>query len=97
MQNLNIIQVTPTELKRLIEEVFDSKLKSFNPVKIDEDEYLNRKEAAKLLNIGLTKLNKLTNIGVIVPLKEGRSVFYLKSSLKEYRESLIRRNRGHYE
>ena len=90
IEKLSFNQLTPCELKKLFADVLEEKLKEFIPGKLEDDEYLTRTEAAKFLNIGKTKLYRLTKENILIPMQEGRSKFYLKSSLKEYRQSLLK-------
>jgi hypothetical protein len=85
---ISMIQFSLEDFKEIVQQVVKEELSELSN-QISEEEFLTRKAAAKFLNIGLTTLDKLKNEKRLLPMKEGRNSYYLKSQLVDYRKSLL--------
>lgn len=74
--------VTPEELIQQFEVMLDKKLKTSLQIPAKE-EYLSRKEAAKLLRITLPTLHEWTRIELVQSQKIGGRVLYQRSELEK--------------
>ena len=77
------------DFKEIVQQVVKRELAELSN-KISEEEFLTRSEAAEFLKIGLTTLDKLRREKRLLPMKEGRNSYYLKSQLVDYRKSLLK-------
>tara|TARA_B110000116_G_scaffold248171_1_gene241029 strand:- start:297 stop:557 length:261 start_codon:yes stop_codon:yes gene_type:complete len=80
---MKIIQVTPEELKQLINEALDSKLKEIlhNVKPEPKIEYLSRKETSKILGVSTGTLNNWNNSGILEPVYIGKRVLYTRQAI----------------
>jgi hypothetical protein len=80
---MRIIQVTPEELKQLINEALDSKLKEIlhNVKPEPKIEYLSRKETSKILGVCKGTLNNWNNSGILEPVYIGKRVLYTRQAI----------------
>jgi len=80
---MKIIQVTPEELKQLINEALDSKLKEIlhNVKPEPKIEYLSRKETSKILGVSTGTLNNWKKSGILEPLIIGKRVLYTRQAI----------------
>lgn len=86
--SLLIQGITPEDLRKIIREEIDKRMDQFPipDVSINEDteEFITRKEAAKLLKISLTTLDNYNELGIIKGRKKiGHRVLYSITELKE--------------
>ena len=89
-----------SDIKKVVEEVIESKLKSFIPTQNQEKEKLNlltRKDTAKLLRISLPTLHDWTKNGIVKAHRIGNRVLYkaneINDSLKEIYTSKMKGGR----
>lgn len=94
MEKLQFIETSPNALANLIDEKISKRLEqlkqSFTPR--EPDEYLNRKETAKLLKISLVTLHQWAKAetGILKPYKMGNRTYF---SRKEITETLLNSNK----
>lgn len=85
MNQIQLVQISPSELVSLITEGIKQQLKEFN-YSINEStdkrsEHLTRKETAKFFDISLNCLNDWCNKGFVTPYKVGQRTYFKKSDL----------------
>ncbi|WP_282073537.1 DNA-binding protein [Polaribacter atrinae] len=80
---MQIIQVTPSELKEIFNELLDTKLKEFFSSKENQQktELLSRKETKELLGVSYVTLNNWNRKGILEPNYLGNKVFYNKQQI----------------
>lgn len=80
---MRIIQVTPIELKEIIQEVLDNKLNELLQLgqTTQKTEFLTRKETKELLGVSYVTLNNWHNKGTLVPKYIGKKLFYDKQEI----------------
>ena len=80
---MQIIQVTPEELKNIINDVLDTKLKELSSSKENQQktELLSRKETKELLGVSYVTLNNWNRKGILEPNYLGNKVFYNKQQI----------------
>jgi hypothetical protein len=80
---MKIIQVTPEELKQLINEALDSKLKEIlhNVKPEPKIEYLTREETSKILSVSKGTLNNWRKSGILEPDCIGKRVLYTRQAI----------------
>ena len=80
---MKLIQVTPEELKNIINEILDFKLKEFfsSNKSQQKPEFLSRKETKELLNVSFVTLNNWRNKGILEPNYLGNKPFYNKQQI----------------
>jgi len=72
-----------SDIKKILGEVLDEKLNDFTkPVNSEDQEYLSRKEVAKLLKISLTTLNDWSKQGIVQSYRIGNRVLYKKKEIE---------------
>lgn len=73
-----------SDIKKVLREVLEEKSNDFaKPVKSEDQEYLSRKEVAKLLKISLTTLNDWSKQGIIQAYRIGNRVLYKKKEIED--------------
>ncbi len=71
-------------IKKVLREVLEEKSNDFaKPVKSEDQEYLTRKEVAKLLKISLTTLNDWSKQGIVQAYRIGNRVLYKKKEIED--------------
>jgi excisionase family DNA binding protein len=95
METKVFISMDVAELKDLITTCITSALTKLSPQQetapSTEPQYITRKEAAKILRVGLTKFNELTKSGAIPTYRIQSNIRLLESDV---RASLIKVNTG---
>jgi hypothetical protein len=86
MSQVQLIQVTPTELADIISENVKEQLKELfkdlhGSPKEDEHEFLTRKETAALFKVSLVTVHDWSNSGILKPYKLGNRTYYKYSEL----------------
>jgi hypothetical protein len=86
MSQVQLIQVTPTELADIISENVKAQLKALfkemqGTPKEDEHEFLTRKETAALFKVSLVTVHEWSNNGILKPYKLGNRTYYKYSEL----------------
>jgi len=83
MQQINIIQLTPEQIKKLLSEVVKPEIEnlkqSFQPK--EPVTLLTRKEAAKLLKINLSTIWSWTNKGILKSYAIGNRIYYKRHEI----------------
>lgn len=82
---LNTIELS--DIEKIVERVFDKKLKSLSTPKEKELKLLTRKDTAKLLRISLPTLHDWTKTGIVKAYRIGNRVLY---KLEEVKEALLK-------
>ena len=73
-----------SDIKKVLREVLEEKSNDFaKPVKSEDQEYLTRKEVAKLLKISLTTLNDWSKQGIVQAYRIGNRVLYKKKEIED--------------
>jgi len=73
-----------SDIKKVLREVLEEKSNDFaKPVKSEDQEYLSRKEVAKLLKISLTTLNDWSKQGIVQAYRIGNRVLYKKKEIED--------------
>ncbi len=80
---MQIIQVTPKELKNIINEILDTKIKEVLNSKqtTTNPEYLSRKETKELLKVSYVTLNNWRRKEILKPKYIGNKLFYNKQAI----------------
>jgi hypothetical protein len=80
---MKLIQVTPEELKNIINDILDIKLKEFSGSNENQQktELLSRKETKELLNVSYVTLNNWNRKGILEPSYLGNKLFYNKQQI----------------
>ncbi len=80
---MQIIQVTPKELKNIINEILDTKIREVLNSKqtTTNPEYLSRKETKELLKVSYVTLNNWRIKGILEPKYIGNKLFYNRQSI----------------
>jgi hypothetical protein len=86
MSQVQLIQVSPSELAELISEKVKAHLKSlFLEIQVspkeDDHDFLTRKETAALLKVSLVTIHDWSNNGILKPYKLGNRTYYKYSEL----------------
>jgi excisionase family DNA binding protein len=85
MENKIFISMAPEELQNLITESVTAALSKLTPQqnqnRKEEPNYISKKDACKILKIGLTKLNELIKEGTIPAYRVGGSVRLLDAEV----------------
>lgn len=82
---LNTIELS--DIEKIVERVFDKKLKNLSTPKEKELKLLTRKDTAKLLRISLPTLHDWTKTGIVKAYRIGNRVLY---KLEEVKEALLK-------
>ncbi len=86
-QNLTFTAVNPNQLKDLIvagiREEFKELISQLTPQK-NQEELLTRKEVCTILQCSMTTLWHWNNKGILIPIRTGRNVRYLKSDIENF-------------
>lgn len=92
METIQFLGTTPTALANLIDEKIKAQLeelkKNFQPK--EPDEFLTRKEVAKMFKISYPCLHDWINKGILKPYKMGNRTYF---SRKEIEETLLKSNK----
>ena len=80
---MQLIQVTPNELKEIINEVIETKLNELLHLeqKKQKTEFLTRKETKELLRVSYVTLNNWHRKGILEPRYIGNKLFYDKQKI----------------
>jgi hypothetical protein len=80
---MRIIQVTPNELKQIINEILDTKINEIvnSSQQQSQPEFLNRKETRELLGVSYVTLNNWHRKGILEPKYLGNKLFYDKNQI----------------
>lgn len=80
---MRIIQVTPNELKQIINEILDIKINEIvnSNQNQSKPEFLNRKETKELLGVSYVTLNNWHRKGILEPKYLGNKLFYDKNQI----------------
>ncbi len=85
MNQIQLVQITPTELVSLISEGIKQQLTelsySANETTENRAEHLTRKETAKFFDISLNCLNDWSRKGIVTPYKVGQRTYFKKSEI----------------
>lgn len=87
MAKLLLNTVELSDIEKIVERVFDKKLKNLSAPKEKELELLTRKDTAKLLRISLPTLHDWTKTGIVKAYRIGNRVLY---KLEEVKEALLK-------
>ncbi|WNH10087.1 helix-turn-helix domain-containing protein [Thalassobellus suaedae] len=84
MKQLQMIEITPEELKEMILDGVKSQLqdlkKHFQPK--EPNEYLTRNDVAEMLKIDLSSVHNWTKKGILKAKQIGGRVYYLRSEVE---------------
>ncbi len=84
MEPILLNGINLSDIKKVLREVLEEKSNDFaKPVKSEDQEYLTRKEVAKLLKISLTTLNDWSKQGIIQAYRIGNRVLYKKKEIED--------------
>ena len=80
---MQIIQVTPSELKKIINEILDNKINEIATSTRSElkPEFLSRKETKELLGVSYVTLNNWHRKEILEPKYLGNKLFYDKRQI----------------
>ena len=82
MESILLNGINLSDIKKVLREVLEEKSNDFaKPVKSEDQEYLTRKEVAKLLKISLTTLNDWSKQGIVQAYRIGNRVLYKKKEI----------------
>lgn len=84
MNQIQLVQITPTELVSLISEGIKQQLKEFsiNPNGNDTpSQHLTRKEASQFFGVSLNCINDWCNKGILTPYKVAQRTYFKRSEL----------------
>ena len=91
MQQVQFIQMTPTELANLISEQLKDTLKTSQPQQEQAKEILTRQEVAGLFEVSLVCIHDWINKGILKSYKLGNRTYFKRS---EILETLFNSNRS---
>ena len=84
MEPILLNGINLSDIKKVLREVLEEKSNDFaKPVKSEDQEYLTRKEVAKLLKISLTTLNDWSKQGIVQAYRIGNRVLYKKKEIED--------------
>ena len=84
MEEILLNGINLSDIKKVLREVLEEKSNDFaKPVKSEDQEYLSRKEVAKLLKISLTTLNDWSKQGIVQAYRIGNRVLYKKKEIED--------------
>jgi len=85
MQQLQITQLSPEDLKGLLKELFRSELDTLKEqiTKSKSEVFYTREETAERLKIDLSTLHRWTKSGKIIPHAIGTRIYYKESSIQQ--------------
>ena len=82
MEPILLNGINLSDIKKVLREVLEEKSNDFaKPVKSEDQEFLTRKEVAKLLKISLTTLNDWSKQGIVQAYRIGNRVLYKKKEI----------------
>ncbi|UYW02087.1 helix-turn-helix domain-containing protein [Flavobacterium agricola] len=92
MNQIQIIQVTPEQLKQVVQDAVKIELEQYlkNPEPQKEDELLTREETAELLKVSLATLDRWSKNGKMQPLKIQHKVYFKKSDIEKALKPVLR-------
>ncbi len=83
METILLNGINLSDIKKVLREVLEEKSNDFaKPVKSEDQEYLTRKEVAKLLKISLTTLNDWSKQGIVQAYRIGNRVLYKRKEIE---------------
>lgn len=85
MEKLMLSTLELSDIKKVVEEVLENKLKNLNPPEKEGLKLLSRKDTAKLLCISLPTLHDWTKTGIVKAHRIGNRILY---KLHEVNEAL---------
>ncbi len=84
MEPILLNGINLSDIKKVLREVLEEKSNDFTkPVNSEDQEYLTRKEVAKLLKISLTTLNDWSKQGIVQAYRIGNRVLYKKKEIED--------------
>jgi hypothetical protein len=85
MKEIQLIQVTPESLQQLISKVVEEHLQEIKTLLNSKplNDWLSRKETAKLLKINLSTLSVWTKNNLLLPYGLGGRVYYKRSEVEQ--------------
>lgn len=84
METILLNGINLSDIKKVLREVLEEKSNDFaKPVKSEDQEYLSRKDVAKLLKISLTTLNDWSKQGIVQAYRIGNRVLYKKIEIED--------------
>lgn len=94
-QSVLIQSISLDDLRKLISDIFETKLGELNPQPSETTEFLSRQETASLLKISLPTLNQITKSGLLKGYRISTRVLYkrheIESSIMEIQTQKHRR------
>ena len=80
---MKLIQVTPSELKEIFNELLDTKFREFfnSYDNQQKPEFISRTEAKELLNVSYVTLNNWNRKGILEPSYIGNKPYYNKQQI----------------
>ena len=84
MEPILLNGINLSDLKKVLREVLEEKSNDFaKPVKSEDQDYLSRKEVARLLKISLTTLNDWSKQGIVQSYRIGNRVLYKRNEIDD--------------
>lgn len=84
MESILLNGINLSDLKKALREVLDEQSEEFTkPENSDNQEYLSRKEVAKLLKISLTTLNDWSKQGIVQSYRISNRVLYKRNEIED--------------
>ena len=85
MQQIQITQLTPEDLKDILKELFRSELEALKKQnkKSNAEVFYSREETADRFKINLSTLHRWTKSGKIIPHAIGARIYYKESSIQQ--------------
>ena len=85
MQQLQITQLSPEDLKDILKELFRSELEALKKQneKSNAEVFYTREETAERLKINLSTLHRWTKSGKIIPHAIGTRIYYKESLIQQ--------------
>ena len=94
MKNLSIESLTLDEFKAVVSEIISTQLNEYLKKEEKPNQYISRKEAAKILDCSLNTLDDWTIKKHVIAYKFGSTVKYLKHEVEEAGPNIIRRRKS---
>ena len=85
MQQIQITQLTPEDLKDILKELFRSELEALKKQnkKSNAEVFYSREETADRFKINLSTLHRWTKSGKIIPHAIGARIYYKETSIQQ--------------